>query len=212
MSADEGRIRVMVVDDHAMVREGIAALVAKSSHMEVVAQASDGAEAIRLHQQHHPDVTLMDLRLPDMSGIDVISVIRAARPDSRFIVLTTYDGDEDIFHAVRAGARGYLLKGMTAAELVQTIELVHAGQRRIPPELAMRLAERMGEASFGERELAVLRLVVAGKTNREIATALSLHETTVKGYLRTVFEKLGVKSRTQAVMAALQRGLAKLDR
>jgi two-component system NarL family response regulator len=205
-----GEIRILVADDHRMVRQGITALLGRRADLRVVAEASTGDEAMALYRQHQPDVTLMDLRMPGIDGIQTITSLRAEFPRGRFIVLTTYDGDEDVFQAIRAGAQGYLLKGMSGEDLIEAIRAVHAGRRWFPAGLAEASARAAGTA-LTERETDVLRLVVAGKSNKEIASALELQESTVKSYLTTVFGKLGVASRTQAIVVAVQRGLARLE-
>jgi DNA-binding NarL/FixJ family response regulator len=173
----------------------------------VVGEAADGVEAITQFRKHKPDVTLMDLRLPRMGGVDVIQRIRVETPQARFVVLTTYDGDEDIYKALKAGARAYLLKGMTTDELVATIRTVHAGKSHIPPAIAERLAERMGTEDLTIRELDVLEQIVQGKSNKEIGTELDISEATVKTHINSLLSKLGVTDRTQAATAAIRRGI-----
>ncbi len=204
-------IRILVVEDHHVVRQGLVALLSVVDDLEVVAQAADGAEALEKFATHQPDVTLVDLRLPRLSGVEVIQRVRAGHPNARFIVLTTYDGDEDIFRALQAGARAYLLKGMTADTLVSTIRSVHAGKSHIPPVIAQRLAERMSTEQLTPREQDVLEQIVRGKSNKEIGTALDISEATVKTHINNLLGKLGVEDRTQAVTAAVQRGLVQLD-
>jgi DNA-binding NarL/FixJ family response regulator len=203
-------IRIMVVDDHPVVREGFAGMIATEPDMSVVAEARNAEEAQRLFREHHPDVTLMDLRMPGMNGIDAIRAIRREYPQSRFIVLTTYDGDEDIYRALEAGAQAYLLKDMLCDEILAAIRAVHAGQRRIPAEVGTRLAERMSGLELSGREQQVLELVVKGKSNKEIAGELDITEATVKGHLSNILSKLGVTDRTQAAITALRRGLVHL--
>ena len=203
-------IRVLIADDHAVVREGLAAMIARRSDMQVVAEAADGAQAVELSRAYRPDVVLMDLRMPNLSGVDAIAQIRAERPEARVIVLTTYDGDEDIYRALRAGAMAYLLKDTPRDDLLDTIRAVHAGQKRIPPEVAAKLAERLVAPELTERELDVLKLIVAGKSNKEIGAALTISEGTVKVHVASILGKLGVSDRTQAVTAALQRGIVHL--
>jgi DNA-binding NarL/FixJ family response regulator len=205
-----GPIRIMVVDDHPVVREGFAGMIATEPDMSVVAEARNAEEAQRLFREHHPDVTLMDLRMPGMNGIDAIRAIRREYPQSRFIVLTTYDGDEDIYRALEAGAQAYLLKDMLCDEILAAIRAVHAGQRRIPAEVGTRLAERMSGLELSGREQQVLELVVKGKSNKEIAGELDITEATVKGHLSNILSKLGVTDRTQAAITALRRGLVHL--
>jgi len=204
-------IRILVVEDHHVVRQGLVALLSVVDGMEVVAQAGDGAEALKQYAAIRPDITLVDLRLPQMSGVEVIQRVRADDPTARFIVLTTYDGDEDIYRALQAGARAYLLKGMTAETLVSTIRTVHAGKSIIPPVIAQRLAERMATEQLTPRELDVLQQIVRGKSNKEIGSELDISEATVKTHINNLLGKLGVEDRTQAVTAAIQRGLVQLD-
>jgi two-component system NarL family response regulator len=206
----QGAIRIMVVDDHPVVREGFAGMIATEPDMDLVAEASTGEEARRLFRQHEPDVTLMDLRMPGMNGVEAIRAIRAEFPQSRFIVLTTYDGDEDIYRALQAGAQAYLLKDMLCEEILAAIRAVHAGQRRIPAEVGTRLAERMSGLELSGREQQVLELVVKGQSNKEIAARLDITEATVKGHVTNILSKLGVTDRTQAAITALRRGLVHL--
>ena len=200
-------IRVLVVEDHHVVRQGLVALLKVVEGLEVVAEAADGVEAITQFRKHQPDITLIDLRLPRMGGVDVIHRLRTETPHARFIVLTTYDGDEDIYKALKAGARAYLLKGMTSEELVATIRSVHAGKSHIPPAIAERLAERMGTEDLTARELDVLEQIVQGKSNKEIGTELDISEATVKTHINSLLSKLGVTDRTQAATAAIRRGI-----
>jgi DNA-binding NarL/FixJ family response regulator len=200
-------IRIMIVDDHPVVRRGFAGMIATEPEMLVVAEAGDGGQAVEFFRKHHPDVTLMDLRMPRMGGVQAITEIRKEFPRSRFIVLTTYDGDEDIYSALRAGAQGYLLKDMYCDEIIEAIKAVHAGLRRIPPQVAMRLAERPLASALSSRELEVLELIAAGRSNKEIADLLGITEPTVKGHVSNILSKLSVSDRTQAVTAALQRGI-----
>jgi two-component system NarL family response regulator len=204
-------IRVVVVEDHHVVRQGLIALLNVVEGLEVVGQAADGVEAIAQIRKQHPDITLIDLRLPRLSGVEVIQRIRMENPQSRFIVLTTYDGDEDIYRALQAGARAYLLKGMTTDELISTIHAVHAGKSHIPPAIAQRLAERMGTEELTPRESDVLEQIVHGKSNKEIATELDISEATVKTHINSLLGKLGVTDRTQAATAAIQRGIVTLE-
>lgn len=203
-------IRIMVVDDHPIVREGFGGMIGTEPDMSLVAEARSGDEAIVLFRQHRPDVTLMDLRMPGMNGIDTISAIRREFPHSRFIVLTTYDGDEDIYRALEAGAQAYILKDMFFDEILTAIRAVHAGQRRIPAAVGTRLAERMAGMALSARELEVLELLGKGKSNREVAAELAITEATVKGHVTNILGKLGVSDRTQAVITALKRGLIHL--
>ena len=204
-------IQILVVDDHNLVRQGLVALLNTVPDMKVIAEASDGEEAIRVYRAHRPDITLMDLRLPKMGGADAIAKIRQETPTARFIVLTTFDGDEDIFRAIQAGAKGYLLKGMDLEELTDTIRAVHAGKAKIPSFVAEKLAERMGGPALTTREIEVLKRIVAGRSNKEIGSDLFISEATVKTHVNSILGKLGVTDRTQAATSALQRGIVHLD-
>ena len=204
-------IRIMIVEDHSIVRQGLVALLRTVPDFVIVAEAGDGRKAIELYRKHQPDVTLMDLRLPQMNGVEAIGRIRIDYPNARIIVLTTFDGDEDIYRALQAGARGYLLKGMTSDELVEAIRSVYAGKSRIPALVAERLAERMGAPVLTARETEVLHLIVGGNSNKEIAAALYISEATVKTHINSLLSKLGVTDRTQAATTALQRGIVHLD-
>jgi DNA-binding NarL/FixJ family response regulator len=204
-------IRIMIVEDHAVVRQGLAALLTTVADFTVVAEAADGRQAIEMFRRHQPDITLMDLRLPQMNGVEAIERIRLEFPQARVIVLTTFDGDEDIYRALQAGAKGYLLKGMTGEELMEAIRSVFAGKSRIPAPVAERLAERMGARSLTARETEVLQLIVGGNSNKEIASALFISEATVKTHINSLLSKLGVTDRTQAATTALQRGIVHLD-
>jgi len=204
-------IRILVVEDHHVVRQGLIALLSVTEGVEVVGQAADGLDAIAQFEATHPDVSLIDLRLPKMSGVEVIQRVRTSHANARFIVLTTYDGDEDIFRALQAGARAYLLKGMTVDVLVSTIRSVHAGKSCIPPVIAQRLAERMSTEQLTQREQDVLEQIVKGKSNKEIGTELDISEATVKTHINNLLGKLGVTDRTQAATAAIQRGLVQLN-
>ena len=204
-------IRVLVVEDHHVVRQGLVALLNVVDGLEVVGQAADGVEAIAQFRKHLPAITLIDLRLPRLGGVDVIQRIRMETPGARFIVLTTYDGDEDIYRALQAGAKAYLLKGMTTDELIATIRAVHAGKSHIPPAIAQKLAERMGTEPLTQREQEVLEQIVRGKSNKEIGAELGVSEATVKTHINNLLGKLGVEDRTQAATAAIQRGLVQLD-
>jgi DNA-binding NarL/FixJ family response regulator len=203
-------IRVMLVDDHPIVRIGLAALIGTLPDMEAVAQAGGGQEAIALHRQHQPDVTLMDLRLPDISGVEAIRAIRAESPEARFIVLTTYEGDEDIHQALQAGARGYIIKGLPHDMLTDAIKRVHAGGRYLPQVVKETLASRTPSSDLSLREREVLVRIAQGKSNREIANELSLAEITVKCRVSAILERLDAHDRTEAVVLALQRGLLHL--
>jgi DNA-binding NarL/FixJ family response regulator len=204
-------IRIMIVEDHSIVRQGLVALLRTVPDFVIVAEAGDGRKAIEMYRQHQPDVTLMDLRLPQLNGVEAIGRIRLDYPHARIIVLTTFDGDEDIYRALQAGARGYLLKGMTTDELVEAIRSVYAGKSRIPAPVAERLAERMSAPILTARETEVLHLIVGGNSNKEIASALSISEATVKTHINSLLSKLGVTDRTQAATTALQRGIVHLD-
>ena len=205
-------IRVFSVDDHPLLNEGIAAIIKGQPDMQLVAQASNGCEAIRQFREYLPDVTLMDLRLPDMSGIDVMIVIRAEFPEARIIMLTTFEGDIEIQRALEAGARGYVLKSMPPRDLVAVIRQVHAGKKRIPSEVAARLAEHLGEEDLTPREADVLRLVATGNRNRDIAERLFISEETVKVHIKHIMDKLGANDRTQAVAIAVSRGMIQLGK
>ncbi len=207
---DESVIRVLSVDDHALLREGIAALVGNQSDMELVAEACNGREAIELFRTHRPDVTLMDLQMPEMGGIDALSAIRGEFPEARIIVLTTYTGDIQVMRAMRAGARAYLLKGLLRKELIETIRAVHTGQKRMAPEIAAEIAEHSTDDALTPREVDVLRLISGGNANKEIAAQLSITEETVKGYVKNILAKLGAKDRTHAVTIGLKRGVIDL--
>ena len=204
------RIRILVVDDHHVVRQGLVALLNIVPDLEVVGEASDGLQAIELHKTLQPDITLMDLQLPNLGGVDAILKIRADDPAARFIVLTTFDGDEDIFRSLQAGAKAYLLKGMTVEELVSTIQAVHSGRTLISPAIAEKLAERMSTQALTNRELKVLERIVAGRANKEIASDLQISEATVKSHINSLLAKLGVSDRTHAATVALQRGIVHL--
>ena len=204
-------IRLMVVDDHPVVRHGLVALLRTVEDMEVVAEASDGQEAVDLYKRHRPDVTLMDLRLKETGGVEAIRLIRTEDPAAKVIVLTTFDGDEDIYRALQVGAKGYLLKGMSVDELIGSIRAVNMGRSRIPSEIAEKLADRMGGPRLTNRELGVLQLIVRGRSNKEIGRELVISEATVKTHINSLLAKLGVTDRTQAVTAAIQRGIVHLD-
>ena len=208
--SDRARIRVLCVDDHPLLREGIAAIIGNQPDMLLLAEASTGCEAIQKYREHQPDVTLMDLRLPDMSGIDSLIAIRAEFPDARVIIVTTYEGDVEIQRALGAGARGYMLKSMPPRDLVEGIRSVHAGKKRIPQEVANQVAEHLGEETLSEREVEVLRRVAGGNRNRDIAEQLFISEETVKVHIKHIMEKLYASDRTQAVAIAVRRGIIQL--
>ncbi len=203
-------IRVLVVDDHPLMRVGIAAIIDARAEMTVVAQAGSGEEAVRLYELHKPDLTLMDLRLPGGSGVEAIRNIRSKSPAARFVVLTTYEGDEDIHQALEAGARGYLIKGMPHEALIEALRKVHAGGRYLPSPVTRALAARTPDGELSAREREVLSLLVKGRSNREIAAQLGIKEATVKSHVSVILMRLDVSDRTQAVVKALQRGLAHL--
>lgn len=204
------RIRVLCVDDHRVVREGITSMIGRQPDMEVIASAATGEQAIKLFQQHRPDVTLMDLQLPLMSGLDTICAIRSEFPEACIIVLTMYQGDEDIYGALHAGAATYLLKDALTHDLVQTVRDVHAGQRPIPPNVAERLADRVSHAVLTHREIAVVELIAKGQRNKEIAAELGITEETVKVHVKNLLAKLNVNDRTAAITVALRRGIIHL--
>jgi DNA-binding NarL/FixJ family response regulator len=210
MSTGPSLIRILAVDDHPMLREGIASLVASQSDMELVAEASTGREALEQFRKHRPHLTLMDLQMPDMDGIEAMVAIRSEFPEARIIVLTTYKGDVKILRALKAGARAFLLKGLLQKELLETIRAVHAGQRRIPPEVAAELADHTIDDALTTREIDVLRLIAGGNSNKLIADQLSITEETVKGYVKNILSKLSASDRTHAVTIALKRGIIDL--
>lgn len=200
-------IRVLLADDHAVVLEGLAAMIGRQPDMTVVAEADNGAETVERWRQHRPDVTLVDLRMPGLDGIGVITEIRKTDAFARVVILTTYDTEEDIYQAVRAGARGYLMKDARRGEVVEAIRRVHAGDMLLPADLIAKLVQRVTDESLTERERAVLALLAEAQSNREIASALHIGESTVKSHLKNIFEKLHVSSRTEAVTVAVSRGL-----
>jgi two-component system NarL family response regulator len=199
--------RILLVDDHAVVREGLVSLLQRQSDLQVVAEAADGASAIRLYRQHRPDLVVLDLRLPDMDGAEVTAAIRAEFPQARLLVLSSFDGDEDIYRALKAGARAYVLKDSTREELLAAVRTVAAGQRSLSAAVAERLAERVTGSELTARELAVLRQIVSGRSNKQIASALSISEGTVKTHVKSILAKMGVEDRTEAAVLALRRGL-----
>jgi DNA-binding NarL/FixJ family response regulator len=200
-------IRIVVADDHPVVREGLAAILRRQPDMEVVGEAANGREALALCLSHQPDLVLMDLRMPVMDGVTATEAIQRGSPHTRVIVLTTYDSDEEIYQALRAGARGYLLKDVAREELLEALRGVHAGGRRIPPPVAARLADRVASPDLTVREKDVLALIVKGKSNKEIGRTLAITEGTVKGHVNNILGKLGVSGRTEAAIAAVQRGI-----
>jgi len=207
MSAEAGPIRILSVDDHPILRQGIAALVAGQSDMSLVAEASNGREAIQQFRAHHPDVTLMDLQMPEMSGLDALNAIRGEFPEARIIVLTTYTGDVQVLRAIKAGARAYLLKNSLHKELLETIRAIHAGKKALSPEASYQIAEHSTDDALTPAEIRVLRLIAEGNANKEIAAQLSVSEETVKGQVRNILSKLGANDRTHAAMIGLKRGI-----
>ena len=210
MNTGPSLIRILAVDDHPMLREGIASLIASQSDMELVAEASTGREALDQFRDHRPDLTLMDLQMPDLDGIGAMVAIRNEFPEARIIVLTTYKGDVEVLRALKAGARAYLLKGLLRKELLETIRAVYAGQKRIPPEVAAVLADHAVDEALTAREIDVLRLIAGGNANKLIGDQLSITEETVKGYVKNILSKLGARDRTHAVTVGLKRGIIHL--
>ena len=210
MSDDTKPIKVLAVDDHPLLRQGIVALIGDERDMTLVAEAANGREAIQQFRAHHPDVTLMDLQMPEMNGIDAMLAIRGEFPEARIIVLTTYAGDVQARRALQAGARAYLLKNSLHKELLDTIRAVHAGRKNLSPEVSFELAEHAAEETLSPLEVRVLRLIAEGNSNKEIAAVLSVTEDSVKGHVRNILSKLGAGDRTQAAMIAVKRGIIQL--
>ena len=210
MSDSSAQIRILAVDDHVLVREGIAVLLSNEPDMALAAEASNGREAIQQFRAHRPDITLMDLQMPEMNGLDAIISIRGEFPEAKIIVLTTYKGDVQILRALKAGARGYLLKNTIHSELLNTIRAVHAGKKALSPEASYEIAEHATDDALTPAEINVLRLIAAGNANKQIADQLSISEETVKGRVKNILSKLGANDRTQAAMIGLKRGIIEL--
>jgi DNA-binding NarL/FixJ family response regulator len=210
MTFDLNPIRILIVDDHALLREGIVALIADQKDLKIVAEASNGREAIEQFRLHHPDITLMDLQMPGMNGTDALIAVRSEFPHARVIILTTYSGDVHVSRALKAGARAYLLKSALRRELLDAIRCVHAGQRRIPAELATDVADHIADNALTSREIEVLKLIAEGRANKLVADRLSITEETVKGHVKNILSKLGASDRTHAVTIALKRGIIDL--
>jgi two-component system NarL family response regulator len=210
MMSQSATIRILIADDHSIVRRGLATIINRDPEMTVIAQAEDGQQAIDCFREYQPDVTLMDLRMPQVGGVEAITTICAEFKRAGIIVLTTYDGDEDIYRGLQAGAQGYLLKDAKPSELLNAIHTIHNGQKYVPPEVGAKLVQRMSNPELSERELEVLRLVAQGMSNLDIATALSIGETTVKSHVNRILSKLGVNDRTQAVIVGVRRGIVSL--
>jgi two-component system, NarL family, response regulator len=210
MSDQSTTIRVLIADDHSIVRQGLATIINRDPEMSAIAQAEDGQQAIDLFREYQPDVTLMDLRMPQVGGVEAISAICAEFKSARIIVLTTYDGDEDIYSGLHAGAQGYLLKDAKPNELLNAIRTVHRGQQYIPPDVGAKLVQRMSNPELSDRELEVLVLMAQGMSNQDIGAALTIGESTVKSHVNRILSKLGVSDRTQAVIVAIKRGIVNL--
>jgi DNA-binding NarL/FixJ family response regulator len=210
MTTDANPIRILLVDDHQLLRQGVSGLLADQPDMQLVGEASNGFEAIEQFRKHRPDITLLDLQMPELNGLDALIAIRAEFSEARVIILTTYRGDMQALRALKAGARAYLLKSLLRRELLDTIRAVHKGQKRIPPEVAAELAEHAADDHLTSREIEVLRLIAAGKANKLVASDLSITEETVKGHVKSILSKLGASDRTHAVTIALKRGIIDL--
>jgi two-component system NarL family response regulator len=210
IGAKKERIRILIADDHTVVREGLVALAKRKSDMVIVAAASNGLEAVDLWKQHRPDVTLLDLRMPELDGLGAIKAIREIDPNAHIVVLTTYDSDEDIYRAIKAGAKAYLLKDTARDALVETVRRVFAGETYLPPPIAAKLAERVSGTALSQREMEVLQRMATGKSNKEIGTELFISDGTVKTHVSSIFSKLDVVSRTEAIATATRRGLIQL--
>jgi DNA-binding NarL/FixJ family response regulator len=210
MQSSPNPIRILLADDHPLLRDGVSGLVADQPDMKLVAEASNGREAIDQFRKYRPDITLLDLQMPEISGIDAILAIRSDYPDARIIVLTTYTGDAQVLRALKAGAQAYLLKSALRRELLETIRAVHAGHRRIPPEVATQLAEHAADEQLTSREIEVLRIIAAGNANKLVASELSITEETVKGHVKNILSKLGANDRTHAVTIAIKRGIIEI--
>ena len=210
MTATSNPIRILLADDHPLLRDGVAGLVADQPDMELVAEASTGLEAIQQFRRYRPDITLLDLQMPEMGGIDAIKIIREEFPEARIVILTTYKGDAQVLGALRSGAQAYLLKSTLRRELLDTIRTVHNGQKRITTEVAIQLAEHAADDPLTSREIDVLRLIAAGKANKLVASELLITEETVKGHVKNILSKLGANDRTHAVTIALKRGIIEI--
>jgi len=211
MHSSPNLIRILTVDDHPLLRKGIAALVNAEPDLKLIAEASNGKEAIGAFRSHQPDITLMDLQMPEVDGLEAIEAIRREFPDARIIILTTYSGDVQVLRALKAGARAYILKGLVHKELLETIRAVHAGQKRIPPEIAAELADHAADDELTGREIDVLKLIGTGNSNKQIADQLSIGEATVKSHVTNILSKLGANDRAHAVTIGLKRGIIELD-